>query len=115
MLMAWWVLDFLLAGDGHAIFVQPKGQLRVLHIFVEMNIQSILSAHRHFVCKKRLINFTMYLCFLTDKTEILSYKSGLKWPDGIKRLSHFSIIIIWVASVYSIVNECSYLISLCKA
>lgn len=47
--MAWWVLDSLLAGDGHAIFVQPKGQLRALHIFVEMNIQSVLSAHRHFV------------------------------------------------------------------
>lgn len=68
--MAWWVLDFLLAGDGHAILLQPKGQLRVLHVFVEMNIQSVLSAHRHFVRKKRLINFTMYLRFLTDKMEI---------------------------------------------
>lgn len=92
--MAWWVLDSLLAGDGHAIFVQPKGQLRALHIFVEMNIQSVLSAYRHFVSKKKLIKFTMYLCFLTEKMEILSCKSGLKWPDGMKRLSHFSITII---------------------
>ena len=29
--MAWWVLDSLLAGDGHAIFVQPKGQLSVAY------------------------------------------------------------------------------------
>lgn len=34
--MAWQVLDLPLIGDGHAISVQPKGQLKVLSIFVEM-------------------------------------------------------------------------------
>ena len=65
--MTWRVLDFPLAGDGHAISVQSKGQPKVLHIFIEISIQSVLSAHGHFTLSAKKANKPYYVFVLLDR------------------------------------------------
>lgn len=65
--MAWQVLESPLAGDDHAISVQPKGQPEVLSIFVEMSIQSVLSAHEHFTLSAKKANKLYYIFVLLDR------------------------------------------------
>ena len=65
--MAWQVVAPPLAGDDHAISVQPKVQPKVLSRFVEMSVRSVLSAHGHFALSAKKANKLYYIFVLLDR------------------------------------------------
>ena len=65
--MAWWVLDSLLAGDGHAIFVQPKGQLSVAYFCRNEHTKCPFCIQA--LCLKKKANKVYYVFVLLDRED----------------------------------------------